>query len=374
MDISVIGVEEWLNVWEKSATWDIAQSTISSLTMGELRALDDQDGATFYERLDREKMNYGWIEGSPDFKNEVAKLYRHEIDPDNILQTNGCTGANLNGIMAVVEPGDHVIAEWPTYAPLYEIPRTLGAEVEYWQLHEELGWKPDIEELKRLVRPDTKLICINNASNPIGCVLDADMLHQIAEIAASVGAYVLCDEVYLPLEDTDAFVSMADVYDKAIVTNSVSKTYSTPAARVGWVVADDEISNRIRTYRDYTMICAGVFNDSLATYVLEHKDKILERNRKIVFGNRRIAQDWIDSQPRVTWTPPQGVSTSFIQLDIPERDEDFCKRLLAERGVLLVPGSRFELPCGARLGYCASEDVLRRGLDLLGEALAEFDR
>lgn len=159
--------------------------------MGELRALDEQDGATFYERLDREKMNYGWIEGSPDFKAEVAKLYRREVNPDHILQTNGCTGANLNAIMAVVEPGDHVIAEWPSYAPLYEIPRTLGAEVEYWELCEELGWRPDIEELKRLVRPNTKLICINNASNPIGTVLDSDTLGQIAEIARSVGAYVL---------------------------------------------------------------------------------------------------------------------------------------------------------------------------------------
>ena len=182
MDIKAIGVEEWLNVWEKSATWDIAQSTISSLTMGELRALDEQDGATFYERLDREKMNYGWIEGSPEFKAEVAKLYRREVNPDHILQTNGCTGANLNAIMAVVEPGDHVIAEWPTYAPLYEIPRALGAEVEYWELREELGWKPDIEPLKRLVRPNTKLICINNASNPIGTVLDADMLGRLPRL------------------------------------------------------------------------------------------------------------------------------------------------------------------------------------------------
>ena len=74
MDIKTIGVEEWLNVWEKSATWDIAQSTISSLTMGELRALDEQDGTTFYERLDREKMNYGWIEGSPEFKAEVVSV------------------------------------------------------------------------------------------------------------------------------------------------------------------------------------------------------------------------------------------------------------------------------------------------------------
>ena len=180
-------------------------------------------------------------------------------------------------------------------------------------------------------------------------------------------------EVYLPLENTESFMSMADVYERAIVTNSVSKTYSTPAARVGWVVADEEVSNRIRTYRDYTMICGGVFNDALATYVLEHKDKILERNRKIVFGNRDIAQAWIDTQHRVSWTAPRGVSTSFIQLDIPEDDEEFCKRLLSERGVLLVPGSRFEFPCGARLGYCASEDVLREGLRLLGEALAEFD-
>lgn len=374
MDIPVIGVEDWLNVHEMDATWDIAQSTISSLTMGELRALDGQEGASFYEMLDAQKMNYGWIEGSPEFKDEVAKLYDRKVEHRNILQTNGCTGANLNALMAVVRPGDHVIAEWPTYAPLYEIPRTLGAEVEYWQIHEELGWMPHIDELRELVRPNTRLICINNASNPVGAVLDAKMLEQIAEIADSVGAYVLCDEVYLPLENTEGFKSLTDVYDRAIVTNSVSKTYSVPAARCGWVIADDEVSDAIRTYRDYTMICGGVFNDALATYVLRHRDKILDRSREIVFGNREIAQSWIDSQPRVSWVAPKGVSTSFIRLDIPEDDEAFCLRLLEERGVLLVPGSRFELPCGARLGYCAQPDVLKKGLDLLGEALAEFDR
>ena len=193
MDIKTIGVEDWLNVWEKSATYDIAQSTIASMTMGEILQLDGQAGATFYDRLNQEKMNYGWIEGSPEFKAEVAKLYRTEIDPDCILQTNGTTGANLMALMQLVEPGDHVIAEYPTYQPLYEIPRTLGAEVEYWHLREENGWNPSIDELKELVRPDTKLICINNASNPLGAVLDRETLEQIVEIAQSVGAYVLSD-------------------------------------------------------------------------------------------------------------------------------------------------------------------------------------
>ena len=200
------------------------------------------------------------------------------------------------------------------------------------------------------------------------------MLGRIAELAASVGAYVLSDEVYLPLEGTDRFLSMADVYDRAIVTNSVSKTYSLPAARTGWVIADEAVSGAIRTMRDYTMISAGVVNDALATYVLAHREQVLERNRAIVLGNRAIAQEWIDAQPRVSWVAPRGVSTSYIRLDIPEDDESFCLRLLEERGVLLVPGSRFELPCGARLGYCAQREVLRRGLELLGEALSEFDR
>lgn len=373
MDIKTIGVEDWLNVWEKSATYDIAQSTIASMTMGEILQLDGQAGATFYDRLSQEKMNYGWIEGSPEFKAEVAKLYRTEIDPDCILQTNGTTGANLMALMQLVEPGDHVIAEYPTYQPLYEIPRTLGAEVEYWHLREENGWNPSIDELRELVRPDTKLICINNASNPLGAVLDRETLEQIVEIAQSVGAYVLSDEVYLPLENTENFWSMADLYDKAVVTNSISKTYSVPGARIGWTVSNRELADKFRVYRDYTMICCGEFNDALATYILQNREAVLERNREIVFRNMAIAQEWIDNEPRVTWQAPKGVSVAYIKWDIPMDDEEFCIKLLKEEGVLLVPGNRFELPGGARLGYCAPEPVLREGLARLGRALRQFD-
>lgn len=87
---------------------------------------------------------------------EVESLYRCDIDHSNILQTNGCTGANLNALMSVVRPGDHVIAEWPTHASLYEIPRTLGADAEYWRIHEELVWMPGIDELREMIRPDTR--------------------------------------------------------------------------------------------------------------------------------------------------------------------------------------------------------------------------
>ncbi len=156
------------------------------------------------------------------------------------------------------------------------------------------------------MRPNTKLICINNASNPLGTVLSRETLERIVEIARSVGAYVLSDEVYLPLEDTDSFVSMADLYDRAVVTNSISKTYSVPAARIGWTVSNAEVADRIRTYRDYTLICGGVFNDALAVHVLRNRERIMERNRAIVFGNRAIAQAWVDEEPRCAGLRPRG--------------------------------------------------------------------
>lgn len=372
MKIAAFGVEDWLNVWEKSATYDIAQSTISSMTMAELRALDGKDGASMYDRFDAEKMNYGWIEGSPEFKQAVANLYT-KVNPDNVLQTNGATGANFTALFGLVEPGDHVIAEYPSYQQLYDIPRALGAEVELWHIHEEDNWFPSLDELKKLVRKDTKMICINNANNPTGTFLPRDFMEEVVKIAKSVGAYVFVDEVYLPLKDTEQFASIVDLYDKGIATNSISKTYSTPGARVGWIASNAELAERFRLYRDYTMICCGVLNDIVATYVLEHADKVLERNRKLVFNNLEIAQNWIDNEPRVSWIAPQGVSTSFIKLDIPQDTEEFCKDLLHDEGVLMVPGNRFDLPGYARMGYCAQEDTLREALKRLSSYLRKFD-
>ena len=372
MNIRTIGVEAFLNDYEHDAVYDIAQSTIASLTMEEILALDGQQGATFYEQLNKEKMNYGWIEGSDDFKQEVAALYRN-VDPRNVLQMNGGTGANLNAIMALVEPGCHVVAEYPTYQPLYDLPAALGAEVDHWVIHEEDGWQPRIDELKKLVRPDTRLICVNNASNPLGTVITTEVMAEIVEIARSVDAWVLCDEVFFPLEEPEKCTSIVDLYDKGVATNSISKDYSVPAARCGWTVSNAELADRMRVLRDYTMICSGVFNDALATYVLRNRDKIVERNLGIIRTNREIVNEWMAGEPRASWVPPKGVSVSYMRLDIPQDDEEFCLDLLRDEGVLLVPGSRFELPRGARLGYCAHEEVLREGLKRLSGYLRKFD-
>lgn len=370
MEIAGFGVEEWLNVYETQATYDIAQSTVSSMTMNELLNMGQANSQDFYRDLDAQKMNYGWIEGSPAFKTEVSHLYK-TVSPEQVLQTNGATGANQLALYALIEPGDHVISMYPSYQQLYDIPKSLGAEVDFWNISEENQWMPDLDELRTLIRPNTKMICLNNANNPTGTVIETNLMTEIVKIAKEVGAYVLVDEVYLPLDDTTDVSSIVDLYDKGIATNSLSKTYSTPGIRIGWTVANPAVTDIFRKYRDYTMICAGVFNDQMAVHILKNKDLVLDRNRKIVKQNLKILTDWIDSEPAVSLVVPKSVSTSFIKFETIDDDEQFCKKLLKDYGVLMVPGSRFGVPGHARLGYCAKESVLVEGLKRLSQALHE---
>lgn len=376
MKIEGFGVEEWLNVWEKSAVYDIAQSTISSMTLQEILDLEEDGGKAFMAQLMQEKFNYGWIEGSPEFKTEVAKLYT-KVPAENILATNGATGANHLALYGLIEPGDHVIAEYPSYQQLYDIPRSLGAEVEFWNIYESEDWYPRMEELRQMIRPNTKMICLNNANNPTGTTLNKSFLQEVVELAQSVGAYVLVDEVYLPLDESEDYAPIVDLYEKGISTNSLSKTYSVPGVRLGWVATQDEkLADEFRKYRDYTMICCGVFDDALGTLVLKHRDKVLARNKAIVSKNLEILRQWVENEPLVSMIYPKSVSTSFVKFEElnPEKTEEFCIDLLKSKGVLLVPGNRFDLPGYARLGYCTNEDTLRQGLTALSQFLREYNK
>ncbi|MGT2799670.1 aminotransferase [Streptococcus marmotae] len=372
MEIAAFGVEEWLNDWEKQAVYDIAGSSIDSLTVTEVLALGGISQEEFLEDLLQKKLNYGWIEGSPTFKKEVAKLYQH-VAMSQILQTNGATGANHLALYALIEKGDHVISLYPSYQQLYDIPKSLGAEVSLWQIHEEEGWLPSLDELRSMIRPNTKMICINNANNPTGAVMERPFLEELVSIAQEVGAYILSDEVYKPLDSRYDVPAIVDLYEKGISVNSMSKTYSVAGVRVGWIVASDDLSNLFRKYRDYTMICAGVVDDALASYVLQHKDAVLARNQAIVAENLQLVRDWVEEEPRVSLVYPSAVPVSFIKLDVPEEIESFCLRLLQEKGVLLVPGNRFDRPGYARLGYCTQANTLKTGLALLSDFLRQYD-
>ena len=173
----------------------------------------------------------------------------------------------------------------PTYQQLYSIPEAIGAEVAIMHLKQENDYLPDLEELKALVTPETKMICINNPNNPTGALMSETQLQQIVDIARSVDAYILCDEVYRHLTQTDDWCpSIADLYEKGISVSSMSKVFSLAGLRMGWIATRDETARKaFLSHRDYNLISCGMFDDAVASIALAHSDRMLKRNQTKVF-------------------------------------------------------------------------------------------
>ena len=157
------------------------------------------------------------------------------------MLTHGAAGANHHVFCSLISAGDRVVSIMPTYQQLYSIPASIGADVAIMNLRQENGYLPDLDELRTLVTPDTKMICINNPNNPTGALMSRELLEQIIEIARSADAYILCDEVYRHLTQTDEWCeSIVDLYEKGISVSSMSKVCSLAGLRMGWIATHDQ--------------------------------------------------------------------------------------------------------------------------------------
>ncbi|KPV43071.1 aminotransferase [Alicyclobacillus ferrooxydans] len=374
MDIQTFAVEEWMNKYEMDAVYNLAETCCDSLTVEELIAIDGTDPAAFLQDILKSKLTYGHIEGSPEFKRLVAAQYQH-ISPEQVVMMNGAIGANFLVMYSLLRPGDHAVSVHPTYQQLYSIGPSFGAEVELLHLRPENGFLPDLEELKSLVRPNTRLICINNPNNPSGAVMGRETLEEIVEIAKSCGAYLLCDEVYRPLwqDDNVDVPSIVDLYDKGISTSSMSKVYSLAGLRLGWIATPStEVMEACLRHRDYTTISCPMIDDMLAVHALKNRDRILDRNLALVRRNLAILDAWVEAEPYFSYVKPQAGTTAMLQYDLDIISDDFCIGLFQANGTFLTPGRCFDMEYAVRIGYACSTEVLEAGLHNISKYVKEL--
>ena len=362
MQIEPFGVEIWMNEWETKCEWNLAETCVESLTIAELLALASKDETCLFELMTL-KMTYGAIEGSDRLRAAIATLYAHQ-EVGNVVVTHGAIGANMLVHKTLVETGDRVISVVPTYQQHYSIPASIGADVHHLQLREENDFLPDLEELRALALPGTRLIAINNPNNPTGSLMDEAMLQEIVEIARSTGAWILCDEVYRGTnqEGSGMTVSIADIYEKGISTASVSKAFSLAGLRLGWIAAAQELIEKVSRHRDYDTISIGIIDDHFATMALENKQRVLERSQSITRNNLAVLEAWVDAQPRISWVKPRSGTTALLKYDLPMDSRDFCISLLEETGVMFTPGSALGMEGYIRIGYANTPSILKEGL------------
>lgn len=371
MKIKPFAVEEWMNAWEVGAKYNIAETCVDSISMNELFELTGEDKTEFLNRLCARRLSYGDIEGLPEFRKGVCGLYK-TLNIENIVPTHGASGANHHVFYSLISPGDRVVSIMPTYQQLYSIPESYGADVQILHLSKENNYLPDLEELRRLVTPETKMICINNPNNPTGALMSEQMLREIVEIARSADAWILCDEVYRHLSQEDGWCSsIVDLYEKGISVSSMSKVFSLAGLRLGWIATHDmSVVKSCLSHRDYNLVSCGVFDEMLAAAALKHSDKLLERSRKIVRENLQILDDWVSSEPHVSYVKPKAGTTALVYYDLDISSYEFCEEMYKKTGAFVTPGDCFEVPHSMRIGYAYGKQDLIDGLKAISEYIA----
>ncbi|MFL9902351.1 aminotransferase [Paraburkholderia fungorum] len=370
MKIKDFGVERWMDLYENQCTYNLAETCVESLTIDQLLTLAGKQD-TILDELRPLRLTYGAIEGSTRLREAIASMYTRQA-PDNLIVTHGAIGGNALVYQTLVEPGDTVISVLPTYQQHYSIPESYGADVRILKLREENGFLPDLAELRSLVNDKTRLIAINNPNNPTGSLMDEKFLADIAGIARSCGAYVLCDEVYRGTDQVGNgyTASIADIYERGISTGSMSKTYSLAGLRLGWIAGPKELIRAVAIHRDYNTISVGMIDDHFASIALENRAAILARNRDIVRTNLAILDAWVAKQPAISYIKPKSGTTALLKYDLPISSVEFCTALIEQTGVMFTPGSALDMEGYVRIGYANNRHVLETGLARVAEFLA----
>ncbi|KAK0757760.1 hypothetical protein N5P37_009775 [Trichoderma harzianum] len=378
-------VERWMEAYEFTpGVLNIAETCVESVSIDQLAQLSGDKG----ELPPRTStvLIYGAIRGSSTLRETISTLYEGEqIAPENVIITQGAIAANFLAFYSLIEPEDHVICVYPTYQQLYSVPESLGAEVSLWRLKPEQGFVPDMDELEKLAKANTKMIVINNPNNPTGVPIPRDVVYKIVDFAKARGIMILSDEVYRPLfhdgleDNADMPPSVADLgYDKAIVTGSLSKAYSLGGIRVGWIASGDKaIVERLVEARHYVTISVSQLDDQVASYALSPavRGALMKRNIQQAKHNADMLKAFVEAHSSVcSWVAPTAGTTAFIQFHVggkPVDDVAFCRDVLDKTKVLLVPGSRCfghdqDFAGYVRVGFVGSTAVLEEALQKLG--------
>jgi aspartate/methionine/tyrosine aminotransferase len=235
---------------------------------------------------------------------------------------------------------------------------------------DETGWVINPGEILRAITPRTRLIVITNLHNPTSALTPDSVLREIGDIARSIGALVLVDEVYLDAVYQRTPRTSFHLGPEFIVTSSLTKVYGVSGLRCGWILARPDLAWKMRRLNDLysaTPVYPGLL---LAVAAFKHLDLLREKARRIVDADRKLLWDFLAQQPGLSAVWTDWGTTSFVQLEGGNADT-FLERLRTKFDTSAVPGRFFEMPDHFRIGMGVNTEMFAEGLDRMSQALVD---
>jgi aspartate/methionine/tyrosine aminotransferase len=360
MQIEEFTLERVQSLYENIVEYNLSDSGVHPYSLNELLSADER------ERVLATELGYGWTNGAVALREAIAAAYKNR-SADEVIVTNGSAEANFLMAMTLLEPGDEIIVVVPNYLQIRGWAKALGAVVRDVPLREELGWLPDPADIRAAVTPRTRVITLCTPNNPTGRVVPAEILQEVVAIARSNGIWLHTDEVYKGAEyGTIEAPSCVDLYERAIVTNGLSKAMAMPGLRIGWLVGPAAEIYAAWQRKDYTSITTSAVSEVVATLVMQpaRRKAVLARSRELLSRNVELMVRWVKAnQGVVSLAPPQAGGMAFVRYHLPINSTELVHRLKDEQSVLVAPGDVYGMDGYFRVGIGAPAHVLQEGLD-----------
>ena len=316
--------------------------------------------------LDELEINGDNSYGYAPLQQAIAAHYG--VNPDCVVESAGTSMANHLAMAAIIEPGDEVLIEHPGYGPILDVADYLQANVKRFRRAEENGWAIDPADVRHCVTPKTRLIVITNLHNPTSALTPESVLREIGDIARSVGALVLVDEVYLDAVYENTPRTSLHLGPEFVVTSSLTKVYGVSGLRCGWILARPDLAWKMRRLNDLFSATPVHPGELLSVAVFKHLNLLRERARHLIEADRKLLRNFLAEHSAISAVRTDWGTTSFVRL--PDKDGDtFLERLQSEFDTSAVPGRFFEMPDHFRIGMGVNTEMFAEGLNRIERAL-----
>ena len=317
---------------------------------------------------------YGDHYGHPGLRGLLAEDYG--VKPDDVLLTVGAAHALFMISTSQLEKGDRLLVERPNYATNIETPRAIGAQIDFYELTFENGYRLDVEKFVAMIRPDTKLVSVTTPHNPTGVILPEADLRKLVDITGKMGCALLVDETYRDMAFRKPTPFAAALAPHVISVCSLSKTYGLPGIRLGWLVTTD--AKRMETFlaaKEQSVIAGSVLDETVGYEYLKTRTKHFPAIQAKIREHHRILEAFYAEEKRLERIPTEGGVVSFprIRADAGVNVERFYEILNGKYQTFVGPGHWFEQERRSmRIGFgWPTTEELRGGLANLTKALDE---
>ena len=358
-------LDQWLAAHGRDVAFNLGGSTGPHWSITELLQLAGEDG---HRRFLESRLLYGPAAGETGLRTAIAEM--QHVPLEHVLVVAGGSEALLHIFFHAAEPGANVVVPFPGFPPYHAIPESLGTTVGVYRLRRETAYRIDLDEVRRLIDANTRLLLVNSPHNPTGATLSDEELDALYALAMDRGVQFVCDEVFHPIYHGAKTASAARL-PHATVIGDFSKAFALSGLRVGWIIEPDEYRRKqYLNAREYFSISNTTAGEFLAEVAVRQRHVVLGRTSDVATANLRVLDALMnDHRDTLEWIRPAGGMTGFIRLAGGTDARALCEEAL-QAGVLLTPGDCFGIPDHIRLGFGVGREWFPDAIARLADVLS----